>query len=248
MPVKVGRTYKHSDPAIERSLAELYQLIEKRKLDSDSIDVSELASVLNRQLGGLWRLLQLGKAFFRKVVIGPRRPVIARTGLYINNDNEELTHAIHLDLDAAGSAGAAIVVDMPGSPSMPVLQANTVLPTDDMIQFTGFASGTARLNSAGAWANASHSSGKRINGVRSAAELDRVLDGIDLYDWEPRQLPEGRLKHYTPMAEDFHRETGLGTDDSISALDVASLALAAAQRLKSRVAELEQRIAALEGA
>jgi hypothetical protein len=75
-------------------------------------------------------------------------------------------------------------------------------------------------------------------------------------------ISEGRAsRHMGPMAEDFHREFGLGTSDkAIGVQDLAGVTLAAAQALEQRTAELqkeneqlrgklsamEQRLAALE--
>lgn len=104
---------------------------------------------------------------------------------------------------------------------------------------------------------------------RSTKENFRLVNGSDvlsklrnvgLSTWN--YITEGRaVRHLGPMAEDFHRAFGLGTDDkSIGVQDLAGVSLAAVKELdaelqkknsevetlKAEVNSLQQRLAALE--
>ncbi|MFL6247542.1 MAG: tail fiber domain-containing protein [Thermoanaerobaculia bacterium] len=91
-----------------------------------------------------------------------------------------------------------------------------------------------------------------VNGEEVLARLREV----PVSTWN--YITEGReVRHIGPMAEDFHRAFGLGTDDkSIGVQDLASVSLAAIKALEERTAEVaalraqlaafEQRLAALE--
>lgn len=97
-----------------------------------------------------------------------------------------------------------------------------------------------------------------------AVDLDQVLTRLaelPIHQWSYKT--QGEVRHLGPMAEDFHTAFGLGdTPSAISVVDVAGVALAAAQelatranrfeaeneRLENELLDLERRLARLEGA
>ncbi len=78
--------------------------------------------------------------------------------------------------------------------------------------------------------------------------LDAVLDAVSrlpLYTWAYKH--ENGVRHFGPLAEDFHARFGLGTDERhISPSDVAGVALAATQALTEVVASKEREISDLK--
>ena len=69
--------------------------------------------------------------------------------------------------------------------------------------------------------------------------LDR-LAGLPIHRWSYKKDAEA-IQHLGPMAEDFHAAFGLGqTDEHISVIDAAGVALAAVQQLALRVESLER--------
>ncbi len=78
--------------------------------------------------------------------------------------------------------------------------------------------------------------------------LGAVLDAVSrlpLYTWAYKH--ENGVRHFGPLAEDFHARFGLGTDERhISPSDVAGVALAATQALNEVVASKEREISDLK--
>jgi hypothetical protein len=71
------------------------------------------------------------------------------------------------------------------------------------------------------------------------------LGQIEVTEWSYRVEP-GNVRHVGPMAQDFHREFGLGADDRhIHPVDAAGVTIAALQALLSRVEDLERENTAL---
>ncbi|HYP49637.1 MAG TPA: tail fiber domain-containing protein, partial [Pyrinomonadaceae bacterium] len=97
---------------------------------------------------------------------------------------------------------------------------------------------------------------RAVNGIDVLSRLQKV----PVSTWN--YITEGnKVRHLGPMAEDFHKEFGLGTDDkSIGVQDMAGVSLAAVKELdaqlqqktsevemlKAEVNSLQQRLAALE--
>jgi hypothetical protein len=72
--------------------------------------------------------------------------------------------------------------------------------------------------------------------------LDR-LAGLPLYQWQPKG-DKPFVRHYGPMAQDFHAAFGLGDDETmISMQDADGVALAAIQGLHARLKERDATIA-----
>ena len=57
-----------------------------------------------------------------------------------------------------------------------------------------------------------------------------MLRQLDISTWRFKNEPEGTV-NLGPMAQDFHRLFGMGTDTTIDVRDLAALALVAAQTL-----------------
>ena len=105
----------------------------------------------------------------------------------------------------------------------------------------------AYLSAVGVWTDAPcHSSKKTIVNVPSMPWVKATIDDMHVSSWRNKEQPEGEI-HYSPMAEEFHALTGAGDDQSIAALDVASIALLGVKWAAKKIDQLERRIAALEG-
>jgi hypothetical protein len=74
--------------------------------------------------------------------------------------------------------------------------------------------------------------------------LERIAR-LPITEWSYRAEP-GEVRHIGPMAQDFHREFGLGADDRhIHPVDAAGVTMAALQALLTRVEDLERENQAL---
>jgi hypothetical protein len=74
--------------------------------------------------------------------------------------------------------------------------------------------------------------------------LERIAR-LPITEWSYRAEP-GEVRHIGPMAQDFHREFGLGADDRhIHPVDAAGVTMAALQALLTRVEDLEHENQAL---
>jgi len=113
----------------------------------------------------------------------------------------------------------------------------------------------AYLSSGGAWTNASDRNAKANFTPVNEGEVLACLAEIPIATWN-YQSQDPSIRHIGPMAQDFYTAFGVGEDDThISTLDADGVALAAIQGLyqlvqeqEARIADLEARLAALEGA
>jgi len=120
----------------------------------------------------------------------------------------------------------------------------------------------AYLSSGGAWTNASDRGAKANVTPVNGGEVLARLGEIPIATWN-YQSQDPSIRHIGPMAQDFYAAFGVGEDDRhISTLDADGVALAAIQELYQLVqeqgaqiatlqqqnADLEARLAALEGA
>lgn len=70
-----------------------------------------------------------------------------------------------------------------------------------------------------------------------------ALNALPITTWHYKDEPQ-RPRHIGPMAQDFHRAFGFGNDDTtIPVVDAIGVAYAAIQALRTRVVELERRLA-----
>ena len=108
---------------------------------------------------------------------------------------------------------------------------------------------------AGSWSNLSDRNQKEHFALVDGQEVLACLAEIPVTTWNYKsQNPS--IRHIGPMAQDFYAVFGVGEDDThISTLDADGVALAAIQGLyqlvqeqKAQIADLEARLAALEGA
>ena len=107
---------------------------------------------------------------------------------------------------------------------------------------------------AGSWSNLSDRNQKEHFALVDGQEVLACLAEIPVTTWNYKsQNPS--IRHIGPMAQDFYAAFGVGEDDKhISTLDADGVALAAIQGLyqlvqeqKAQIADLEARLAALEG-
>ena len=93
----------------------------------------------------------------------------------------------------------------------------------------------AYLSSGGTWTN---SSSRALKENFSPVDPDRALNAVlqlPVSRWNYKASPE-EGSHIGPMAEDFHRQFGLGADDAhISTVDAAGVAIAAIQGLNRKL-------------
>lgn len=105
----------------------------------------------------------------------------------------------------------------------------------------------AYLSAGGVWTDAPcHSSKKTVVAVPNLDWAKTTVEDLHVSAWRHKSQPDGDI-HYSPMAEEFHALTGAGDDQSIAALDVASIALLGVKWAAKKIDQLERRIAALEG-
>lgn len=102
----------------------------------------------------------------------------------------------------------------------------------------------AGLTTGGAWTNACDSTLKTDIQFVNTKDLLSQLMQLPISKWRYTGTNE---YHIGPMAQDFHRLFGVGVNDrSISTVDPAGIALAAAQQLHQQNQALEQQIEQLE--
>jgi hypothetical protein len=110
------------------------------------------------------------------------------------------------------------------------------------IDGNGAATYSCSASNGNAWACASDRSLKH-----SLVELDGTavlakLVAVPLYQWQPKGA-NAHVKHYGPMAQDFHRAFGLGDDERMIGMqDADGVALAAIQGLHSELRERDARL------
>lgn len=89
--------------------------------------------------------------------------------------------------------------------------------------------------------NSSRAAKRAFEAVNSRAVLAKVAE-LPLFEWNYRHDPES-IRHFGPVAEDFHRAFGLGRGPSgLSTLDTSGVALAAIQGLNELVVERDEEI------
>lgn len=122
-----------------------------------------------------------------------------------------------------------------GATQNPWAQTNAAIATS-----TG-----AYLHTNGTWTNNSDVNRKHaFDGISGEAVLEN-LSTLPISSWSYRTEAPG-IRHIGPMAQDFHAVFRLGDDPkAISSVDEAGVALAAAQALERRTAELRRQNAAL---
>lgn len=229
----VARSFSFSDPQLQRVISDLYDLVLQRKLGPESIDTAALSTTLNRERGGLWKLLQLGKAFFQRIVVGEKAS--ASSAVYVNNDQGAYAVGIHLDLDGSANTYQGISIEMPGSATGPAIAISDPTPAGSIIAELG--SG-AELDSSGVWVDGCSYARKQLHCQYDDSDIDAVVDRVHPFEWSAHADGLAR-RHYSPTAEAFHAATGLGTSTSIGAIDLASIALRAVQRERARLRRLE---------
>ena len=82
----------------------------------------------------------------------------------------------------------------------------------------------------GAWTNASRAELKENFKKIDAGILLKKIDSLEILQWNYK-ADSSNIKHIGPLSEDFYRLFGLGSDDAISSIDPAGIALAAIQKL-----------------
>ena len=99
----------------------------------------------------------------------------------------------------------------------------------------------AYLSIGGSWESASDKNVKEnFEDIDFADVLEQVA-ALDVTRWNYKaESPE--VRHIGPMAQDFHRQFGVGFNDkTISSIDASGIALAAIKALHAKTTELEKR-------
>ena len=104
------------------------------------------------------------------------------------------------------------------------------------------ATGVELAPGSGSWSSLSTRTAKsNLDPVDGPDVLDRV-DELDISTWNYDDQDDD-VRHMGPIAEEFHEEFGLGTDEKhISTVDADGVALAAIQGLSERLDEKDERI------
>ncbi|UAY51964.1 tail fiber domain-containing protein [Ferruginibacter albus] len=98
----------------------------------------------------------------------------------------------------------------------------------------------AYLTTGGTWTNASDRNLKDDFSTVDGEELLNKISQLDITKWKYKGTQE---YHIGPMAQDFYKSFGLGTDDKhISTIDPAGIALASIKALKEENTELNKRL------
>lgn len=102
----------------------------------------------------------------------------------------------------------------------------------------------AYLTQGGTWTNASDVNKKEDFTKLNGTDLLQKISSLPITKWRYKGSDE---YHIGPMAQDFHKLFGLGTDDKgISTVDPAGIALAAIQEQQKIIEQLLKRIEILE--
>ena len=105
---------------------------------------------------------------------------------------------------------------------------------------TAFNGNGAYLTQGGAWTNASDENKKEDITAVNGTELLQKISSLTVSKWKYKGSSE---YHIGPMAQDFYKLFGLGTDDrGISTIDPAGIALAAIQEQQKMIASLNHLI------
>lgn len=115
-------------------------------------------------------------------------------------------------------------------------QSNAVISTS-----TG-----AYLSTAGAWVDVSDVNRKHLFQPVAGEDVLTRLRSLPITTWGYK-VEDASVRHLGPTAQDFHTAFGLGSDNTtITGVDEAGVALAAAKALDARTTAQQQRIEALE--
>jgi hypothetical protein len=97
----------------------------------------------------------------------------------------------------------------------------------------------ANLTLGGVWSSKSDRNSKEnFQPIDKQALLEK-LDQLDITEWNYKVEDDG-VRHIGPMAQDFYKIFGVGTDDkTISSLDPAGVALVAIQALNEKTKEID---------
>lgn len=104
----------------------------------------------------------------------------------------------------------------------------------------------AKLSPGGSWDNASSRSRKDGITDLSGQSLLTKLMALRVFRWFYRAERRHPERHIGPMAEDFFKAFGVGDATSISAADMAAIALGCIQEQQKQIQSLERRITVLE--
>jgi hypothetical protein len=98
----------------------------------------------------------------------------------------------------------------------------------------------AYLSAGGTWQDFSDENAKENFEPVDLNDLLERIAALDVMRWNYK-VEDPNVQHIGPMAQDFHRQFGLGLDDkTISSLDAAGIALAAIKALHEKTTELEK--------
>lgn len=104
----------------------------------------------------------------------------------------------------------------------------------------------AYLTNAGAWVSVSDRNKKENFTELNLADVLNKVAALPITRWNYK-VDEDHYQHIGPMAQDFYATFGLGYNNvSLSATDLASVALASIKELKQRNDELKARVIELE--
>jgi hypothetical protein len=108
---------------------------------------------------------------------------------------------------------------------------------------TGWPTWECYTYNGGGWTCSSDRSLKdNLTELDGSAVLAKLM-AMPIYQWQPKNGPNAKLKHIGPMAQDFYAAFGLGdSDKSIGMQDAEGVALAAIQGLHQLMQEKDAKI------
>ena len=116
---------------------------------------------------------------------------------------------------------------------------------------SGLTAGVSLGSGAGAWASVSDRNRKHLFRTEDGESVLGKIAGMPIPSWTYK-AQDTSIRHLGPMAQDFYAAFGLGQDTlTITTSDISGVNLLAIQALEARtreLAELRQRLAALETA
>lgn len=135
-----------------------------------------------------------------------------------------------LEVDYSGTSYAVSLTSRTGG--NPILHINNLTSDDSIYDDSG-----AKLTAAGVWTDASGRSQKENFETLDTADVLSKIEQLEVSRYNYKKKKDE--KHISPMADDFPALFGIGDGKSLSAKDIAGVALLGIKELIKRVKALE---------
>lgn len=249
---RVAKTFKFSDPKLDRVIDEIIGAIQSTQLTSADLVIPDVASSIGAiltsgQINALRRLLD-GEDSFRR--LRAKGASIVSLVQFVNDNQTGSTLRIeHTNNGRAvsvqgDSIGSLFKITQGTVNDGKVIEIENIGSGDSIYDDSG-----AKLTDVGVWTDAPclEELKDEIIEVSDAWVLDGIksLTPVKTWKYKPKNGAK-RLRHMGPDVQEFSTVFGLGDETGIAPKDVASLALRACQALANRVEELQQKNDSLE--